>query len=460
MAIKENNMSLFPAPKNPNYAATVVKLKDFLDLPNCDNVKHAIVFGYHVIVGKDAKEGDVGLFFPVETQLLRDFLANNNLYRKAEWGNMDPSKVGFFEQHGRVKCMKFRGHKSEGFWIPLWSLSYLGYSEEEYKIGTTFDCVGDRPICKKYIPRFNSVVGNGAKTPKKRQPKLEDKLVEGQFAFHEDTYNLRKNIEAIHPDQWISITDKWHGTSAIFANVLVNKDLPWYLRALRWLGVPVVDTEYALTWASRRVIKGVGGDVKTTARHFYKEDIWSTVAKEIGDRIPQGFTVYGEIVGYTPSGQEIQKGYHYGCKPGEHRFLVYRVTYTAPNGTVMELGHHDIENFCAHRNLEMVKLIWYSKAYDLTDRGPEYWGSVQVWQEKLLEALERTYMLDLPCPFNNGEVPAEGIVVRIDHCPKFTAFKLKNSSFLLHETKMTDKGEIDMETQEEITAQDAEVMEA
>lgn len=93
-------------PKNRNYAAVVVALQNFVDLPNCDNVKAALIFGNSVIVGKDTKTGDVGVFFPVETQLLREFLANNNLFRKPEWGNVDQEKKGFFEEHGRVKAKR------------------------------------------------------------------------------------------------------------------------------------------------------------------------------------------------------------------------------------------------------------------------------------------------------------------------------------------------------------------
>ena len=109
-------------PKNANYTATIVALKTFVDLANCDNVKAALIFGNSVIIGKDAQPGTVGVFFPLESQIDEEFLGANNLFRKAEYGNVEPEKKGFFEQHGRVKAAKFRGHKSEGFWIPLASL--------------------------------------------------------------------------------------------------------------------------------------------------------------------------------------------------------------------------------------------------------------------------------------------------------------------------------------------------
>jgi len=52
------------------------------------------------------------------------------------------------------------------------------------------------------------------------------------------------------------------------------------------------------------------------------------------------------------------------------------------------------------------------------------------------------------CVFNNNEVPAEGVVVRIDRLDECDSFKLKSFLFLMDETKKNDAGVIDMETQE------------
>ena len=75
-------------------------------------------------------------------------------------------------------------------------------------------------------------------------------------------------------------------------------------------------------------------------------DVWGEVAAEVQDRIPKGFTIYGEIVGYTKDGSAIQKGYHYGCRPSTHRFLVYRVTFTSVDGHQIELGWPQKQEFC------------------------------------------------------------------------------------------------------------------
>jgi hypothetical protein len=426
----------FQAPKNPNYAATIVALKDFVDLPNCDNVKGALIFGNHIIVSKECYAGQLGVFFPVECALSAEFLSNNNQYRKPEYGNVDPTEKGFFEQHGRVKAMKFRGYKSEGFWIPIHSLNYLPATS--FNAGDVFDMVGDHEICRKYVPR-----GQGGKlsTNQVRQAKLEDSIVEGQFRLHFDTENLRRNAHKISPNDWISVSDKWHGTSVVIGKVLVKRSLRWHERWLRKFGVQITDNLYGLTYSSRRVIKAVNGTVKNS-QHFYTEDIWGVVAKEVEDKIPNGFTLYGEIVGFTPDGSPIQGGYHYGCRPNQHRFLVYRVTLTTPDGLVVELSWQQMIEFCVKYGLENVPEFYVGRAKDLFPQLDE----TSHWNEAFLTQLEQTYVRDLTCPHNWNEVPAEGVVVRIDRLNECESFKLKNFRFLEAESKALDKGEVDTET--------------
>lgn len=435
----------FAEPKNKNYCAVVVALKNFVDLPNCDNVKAALIFGNSVIVGKDEQPGTLGLFFPVETALSSEFLAHNNLYRKVEWGNVNPdAKAGFFEEHGRVKAMKFRGHKSEGFWIPISALAYIECAYIDFAVeGAEFDAIGDHPICHKYIARRNpdrAFVGQG------KSARAEDRIVEGQFRFHIDTEQLRRNMHKLEPGTVISISDKWHGTSAIVSNVLVQRKLPWYERVLRFIGVRVQEFEYGLVWASRRVVKGVGGEAKVNTAHYYDTDIWGVVAREIGDLIPKGYTVYGEIVGYTPEGGMIQKGYHYGCEVGSHRFIVYRITYTNPDGMVVELGWPQIQEFCTKRGLEMVKEVFYGCAGDFYPVGH---ATVSTWQDGFLEHAAR-YVEDRLCQYNNSEVPAEGVVVRLEHLDSCEAYKLKSFMFLKRESDALDKGEEDMESAQDV----------
>lgn len=465
--------------KNKAYCAVVVALKDFVNLPNCDNVKAALIFGNSVIVSKGCEVGDIGLYFPVETSLSPAFLGTNNLFRKPEWGNADPEQKGFFEEHGRVKAVKFRGHASAGFWIPLHSINGLQpitrVIDTDFEVGMEFNSINGVEVCKKYVPKYKKEPGVPGAKHQARNAKVEDALVDGQFRFHFDTAQLRRNSFKIQPDTIISVSDKWHGTSVICGNLLAKVEHSWFERLVARFGVRLQEFAYAGTAASRRVIKSVDQEAKPGSVHFYKSDIWSTVQEEIKDRIPKGYTVYGEIVGWTKEGGAIQKGYHYGCPQGEHRLLVYRVTCTNQDGKVVDLAWKPMMEFCAKYGLEPVLELFYGKAMDFVNKyHPDEsldtmscdrdGGNVKLvslsgkeieFGEALIEALEHMY-LEKPCKHNRNEVPAEGVVVRIDHLEEAENYKLKSFMFLAHESSALDKGDADLEAEEEAAATDSE----
>ena len=174
-------------PVNPNYCATVVKISKINELENCDNVVAAIIFSNSVIVGKDTRIGDFGLYFPPETQLSPEFISNNNLYRNSEL-NIDKTKKGYFEENGRIRVVKFRGlHKSEGFFIPISCLNYLGTFAMP-KEGDDFDKINGHYICCKYIVKVKGEPST-KKGDKKKVNKF-DRLVENQFRLHIDMYSV------------------------------------------------------------------------------------------------------------------------------------------------------------------------------------------------------------------------------------------------------------------------------
>lgn len=74
-----------------------------------------------------------------------EFLSFNNLYRKSE-RNADKNKQGFFEDAGRVRCIKLRGIGSEGFIMPINTLeSFVGDIEDwESLVGTEFDSINNK----------------------------------------------------------------------------------------------------------------------------------------------------------------------------------------------------------------------------------------------------------------------------------------------------------------------------
>ena len=60
---------------NPNYLAKIVEIKNIRKHENADRLQIVTVDFQDVIVGMDAKEGDVYCFFPLECAINLDFLS-------------------------------------------------------------------------------------------------------------------------------------------------------------------------------------------------------------------------------------------------------------------------------------------------------------------------------------------------------------------------------------------------
>ena len=430
------------APINVNYCVTVVEVSRVVPIEKADNIHSAIVLGNSVVVSKDIGVYTKGIFFPLECQIGDTFLSKHNLYRD-KTKNSDPEKAGFFEANGRVRAVNLRGSKSEGFFIPLPSL------HEDYKdildlpVGTDFDYLSEECICKKYVVKELKQNSTSTKSNKKAVNKFS-RLVENQFHLHIDTIQAKKNFHRISPDDIISITDKWHGTSSVFSQVLTNRVLTWYEKLLLKLRVKVVTTEYGNVYSSRKVVKNKFINENVTGG-FYDADIWAIVNDELKNIIPSGVSVYGEIVGYIPgSGKAIQGGYVYNCQPNNYQFVVYRITNTNLDGHVTEYSWGQIKDFCKHYGLNHVKEFFYGYAKDLYKDIPIN----DEWNERVLERLCSDFNLEKQCEYNKG-MPAEGIVIRKDELYVCEPMKLKAFAFLKHETMLLDKGEVDIESEQE-----------
>lgn len=415
-------MNLKVYEESKNYTATVVRMKTLDPVPWLDNLVRTTVFGNDCLVSKDSDQNKLYLFFPAETILSPSFLAMNNLFRHSE-RNSDPSSKGFFEDSGRVKALKFKGIISTGFVIPITSLMFLaGKRVSELHEGDEFNEINGIEVCRKFVKPVQVSGGKGGKATRKLV--RFDKMIPNQFRFHESTANFYKFMETLNPNGEAVITNKLHGTSAVFANVLVNRKLSRLEKIARFFGAKVQETEYDLLYSSRTVLKN-RYITKDNNLGFYWEDIWGVVMSEIAKKIEKGITIYGEIVGFTPGGSAIQKWYDYGCQGGEHRFFVYRITSTNVDGEVMEFDWEAIKRYCERYSLNYVPEI----------------------EIKLIEdiALSLPCWLEIDCDMSRNKVPAEGVCIRLCDSDKFEVYKAKSKRFLEYETKMIDEGVEDME---------------
>lgn len=447
---------------NANYNATVVEIKTLVQLENCENVQAAIIMGNQVIVSKDVKIGDIGLFFPVETQLTKEYLSTNNLYRDPEL-NIDKTKKGYFELNGRIRCVKFRGNKSEGLFMPIGSLKFI-FSDINFndnpkglwvskgnhlEIGNEFNIINDIEICKKYIPKEVKTPGQPSSKTKVKASK-KSQIVENQFRFHNNTGQLYRNLHRINTDSLISATYKIHGTSGISSKILVNKNLNWFEKLLIKLGIKIQFQEYSVITASRTVIKS-----ETSDPGFYGEDIWKIASKHLEEFLVNGMTFYYEICGYTPSGKFIQKDYDYGCtKPLSNEYVeginykifIYRITQTNNEGKVFEFSAKQVQDWCKERGLKAVPMLYYGYAKDLISETEwDLYYQDLPFQDVFLIKTKQLYN-EKDCYLCKNKLPEEGCVIRIEG-NELEAYKCKSEAFYLRETKQLDKGEIDIETE-------------
>lgn len=450
------------------HVAYVVQIKELNKHPNADRLQIATIFGASVIVDLSVKEGDLGVYFPIDLQLSEEYCKINDLVRrKDENGNpaggyLDPGKRN-------IRAMRFRGSPSEGLFMPLETLKYTG--KTQFEVGEKFDNIEGHEICRKYIPRGNPKDPTrklGNKSRKKKVP------IAPLFAEHADTEQLAYNIDAFKSGDQIEITLKMHGTSGRtgylpkfagyyhkipFIRKLANlKEVPkgkaaynLYEKAVN-MCVPLYNWGYVS--GTRRVVLndfdgGFYGDNSFREPH----------AKFFEGKLLKGETVYYEIVGFTTFGapimgsvsnskisdKEFSKYYgpttvfSYGCNEEpiykenpsngssfsivvpQSDFYVYRMTMTNEDGDIVEYTPDYMRYRCEQMGAKTVPVFWKGYIPEIHDETNSLTPG-----DYIKEIAEKYY--DGPDPVGVTHV-REGVVVRIVDRPRFTAYKHKNFNF-------------------------------
>lgn len=441
---------------NRNYLAKVVALGKPVTHPNADRLQGFIIDHARIYTDLSYKEHDICIYFPLECQIDSRILSYLNLYSEKSL-NRDNTIKGFFNNKGRVRAVRLRSEPSQGFLVraqdfvdAISTFTSTSRLIDFDSIDEEFDSVGDEIIVKKYVVQTKNK--GGLKTDKKLARKVS-RVVENQFRFHIDTEHLRKNIYKVKRNDYVSITAKLHGTSVIFGKLLTYRKLSFIEKVLKKLGVNINDKVYDLLYSSRRVIKN--DDLNTQSNHYYSSDVWGDAAKTLEYAVQKGYTLYGEIVGYTRDGGYIQKGYDYGCiQPiyedeyveGVHyKVYIYRITITNEDGNVSELSWKQIKSYCEHFGLRHVPEYYFGKLVDF-DKSFKKIKSDEEFNETVIKTLEDKY-LEKYCEFCGNRMPSEGIVLRVDKLFNFDAFKLKSFMFLEMESKQLDENISDIESE-------------
>jgi hypothetical protein len=319
-------------------------------------------------------------------------------------------------------------------------------------VNEDFDEINGEIFCKVYVPPIKASNRQLSKSERRDKKLARFKmLIEGSFRQHYDTAQLAKNMHEFSPSDSVYISNKLHGTSAIFANILTNVPTNWFKRMWRKLfGKNEYDQKYNIVYSSRNVIKNEFINPKQKAGGYYSDDVWGHWAEKLSTYIPKDMCIYCEIVGYTPNGTPIQKGYDYGCLPTDEvksKLMVYRMTYEDKEMEVNEvIAFGQFLKEALGDIIIEFPLMFYGTLAELY---PEI-STAEHWHENVLEALknEKKFLMEEMEPMCINKVPREGFVIRKAHDPIKEAWKLKTAAFGFREAKLIDAGEVDMEMAE------------
>jgi hypothetical protein len=328
--------------------------------PNADRLQIGYINGARVIVGLETKSGDLGVYFEQDGQLSDEYCSANDLLpRYDDSGNRIGG--GYFSDNRRVRAQNFRSVKSEGFWMPLESLSWTGFDISRLKVGDMFDTLNGKLICNKYYTKA-TLASMKAGSGKSKLKTYAD------FPEHYDTAQFR--FIPVPDGALVHISEKEHGTSVRYGHVKVhrskNKPLIWWTwhDIGQWIKDRTIaqdtTTAYEYVLGTRRAI--LPGDFVRgyTGGYYGNGDPYDVAATFLHGKLKQDEIVYGEVVGYLRTGKplfsqgtsklkDIQKQYggemvfSYGCVEGTARFKVYRITQGGRDLTWFEIKQRATE---------------------------------------------------------------------------------------------------------------------
>lgn len=425
------------------YNAYITKIKNLRKHSNADRLMVGQCFGNQVIVGLNQEENGLGIYFPTDGQIGKEYAEKNNLLRKRDengkeiGGYLDPNKRN-------IRSIRLRKEMSDGLFMPIESLSSFT-DISTLKEGDCINVLNGIEICKKYIPEIkNKERSNNKNTPKPKQ--IKDKFP--IFHEHIDTKQLAYNKNRLKEGDVCYLTLKMHGTSARTSYSIKEKLFKNNIFKRLFTGAKyTINKTWEYISGSRRVVlKNFDGGYYEN-NNFRKH--WHDFFK---NKLYKGETVYYEIVGFqdinkpimgtvsnklTNDKEFIKKygdttTYHYSCENGKNDIYIYRMSITNEDGVEIDYAWDMVKNRAEQIGAKTV---------------PELDRFVYISEEDL------NRRLDL---HTDGEDPIgithirEGVVLRVEGKEKFTAFKNKGFNFKVLEGIIKDSGVVDLEEQEDL----------
>lgn len=467
------------------YNVYVCKVKNIRPAENADRLNACEVFGITTIVDKSVNENDLYVYFPTDGQISEEFGKANDLFRRKD-ENGNPAG-GFIDPVKRnIGAIRLRGNKSEGLILPLTCLAPFGDISNlaEGDIVSTFN---GHVIAEKYVPMHKPRAPQStARGERDRKSAKKCRIKYPFFAEHIDTPQLRFNMDMFKPGDIICLTEKVHGTSSrnAYQTAIVGENgffltkliahsnwLPkkWRMSAQSHL-TPKTEMRY-LIGTRRTVLTN-----NSTGGFYGNDDFRKAWGERFKGKLLPNEECFGEIAGFykdnyggavpimsrgdntkTKDKQFIKQygkttTFSYGCTEtgyytygdGTHeerplnRYFVYRMTYTTPEGVVIEYPWDLVKQRAEQMGFETV---------------PELERFIYTTEEDFLARIAKYE--DIPSTIDSSHV-IEGVVIRKMNGTRFDVAKDKSYNFKVLENLIKVDAEVpDMEEiEEEMTLED------
>lgn len=462
-----------------SYNAQITRLNHVRKHPQADRLQLATVQGCQIVVGAEASNGDLGIYFPTDGILSRVFCETNDLFRRVD--ETGKNVGGMFDIHssggGRVRTQKFRGEVSDGFWIPVSALYQFSKNplsnaafEAMADAGYEFTSWEGVEICGKFVPAYAKTPGSP--NPGKKSLRQRCKM----FHEHINTLQLGTHYNNLPLDAQYIWTEKVHGTSHRVGHLLIDRDLSWVEKLLMKLKVNIQTQEWGYISGTRRVVLDKSYQRNTG---YHSDGMRDIAVMPFIDSLRKGETVYFEIVGFDPvNGGSIMPAanldrltkidpveykdykllysnhddnhmtFKYGCSDERMlRIFVYRITMTDVDGHSYDYSWNDVVERC--KQLEVDPVPTLGTAYRSSDA---------------FESMTSEDVLNLSIDYSTGPSVVdnshfkEGVCLRIDKTGfEPCVMKYKSVAFKIVEGIIKDSGIIDEEEiqSEECTSETA-----
>ena len=286
-----------------SFAVRVERITAVEPHPNADRLDLIQVLDWKCVTAKGTYQpGDLAVYFPIDSLLPADLEAF-----------LFPPDAKVKLNKSRIRTIKLRGAISQGMCISLPAIQdfLTQHRNTTALMKEGFDLQDVLNVTKYEPPEPGSGMNNrGVQTSRKQ--------TNPYFHKYTSIENAKNYPDLFPPGVEVVVTEKIHGTNFRAGYVPFHANT-WWKRLKQWFGLTPA---FEFVYGSHNVQlqdKLLADDFYTRQglKNVYAEAVRENNLKNV---IPQGRVIYGEIYG-----DGIQKGYTYGCGPGERGLVLFDI---------------------------------------------------------------------------------------------------------------------------------------